>query len=197
MQTQLNRAVTVTIPNPTTAQMIMISELMEAGDQNETAQKAPKKGKRTAPAKTVSDDEDEDFGKKAMSEDDLDEETAEDDAEDEGATKSRTLRNKKRKASAMDEEDAEEDSDTETDSEDDETDTDSDEDESPKVTFQELKAAMNKYGEKHPDQMRAILSGFNIKGPKELAARTNEKYWDPVFRKVMSKLSAMKKKAKK
>jgi hypothetical protein len=72
-------------------------------------------------------------------------------------------------------------------------DEDEDEDEEPSVTFAEVKAAINKYGEKHPDQMRAILLGFNIKGPKELAAKGNEKYWQPVYRKVMAKLKASKK----
>lgn len=180
MQTQMNRAVTVTIPNPTSAQMIAIAELLEAAEQNETAQTAvtTKKTKRSKPLKTVSDDEDETFGTKAMSEDDLEDIDTD---EDEAPAK----KTKSKKAVATDDDETDEDA---------ETDTDSDEDdEEPSVTFQEVKAAINKYGEKHPDQMRAILLAFNIKGPKELAARHNEKYWEPVYRKVMAKLKAAKK----
>lgn len=86
--------------------------------------------------------------------------------------------------SAMDEDDL-----TET-----EEDAVEEEEEPAGVTFAELKAAINKYGEKHPDQMRAILAGFNIKSPKELASTKNEKYWQPVYEKVMAKLKAVKKK---
>lgn len=79
--------------------------------------------------------------------------------------------------------------------EDEDTDTDeSDEDEEPTITFAEVRALLNKYGEKYPDQARAILAGFNIKSPKELSATQNEKYWGPIFRKVMAKMKAAKKK---
>jgi len=157
MTAQLNRAVTVTIPNPTAAQMIAIAELLEAGAQNETAAEEASKPakKRGRPAKTVSDDEDEDFGKKELSEEDLD--------EDEGEES------------------------------DEESDEDAEDDEEPSVTFAEVRGAINKYGEKHPDQMRAILLGFGLKGPKELSATKNQKHWEPIYRKVMAKLKASKK----
>lgn len=70
---------------------------------------------------------------------------------------------------------------------------DLDEDEEPSVTFKEVRAALNKYGEKYPDQARAILAGFNIKSPKELSSTSNQKYWSPVYKKVMSKLKSIKK----
>lgn len=119
--------------------------------------------KKSKPPKTVSDDEDEDFGKKPLKAKDL--------------------------------EDDEDDVDTATDEDsDDEEDADEDADDNPQVTFKELRAAVNKYGEKKPDQMRAILLGFNMKSPKELSAKGAERYWDAVYAKVNAKLKALKKK---
>lgn len=81
------------------------------------------------------------------------------------------------------------------DAEDEEEETDEDDsEEGPTVDFKTLRAAVNKYGEKAPDQMRAILAGFKIKSPKELSAVKNEKHWDGVYRKVMAKLKTSKKK---
>jgi len=90
---------------------------------------------------------------------------------------------------AMTEEDLDED-------ESDDEDEEEEEDDEPSVSFSDVRAALNKYGEKHPDQARAILSGFNIKNTKELAAKQNEKYWEPVYRKVMAKIKATKKSKK-
>lgn len=103
---------------------------------------AGKKTKTTKPAKTVSDDEDEDFGTEEMGSADLDEET--------------------------------------------ETDEDAEDEDEATLTFDEVKAAVNKYGNKNADQMRAILHGFNLKSTKEL--ERNKKYWEPVYRKVMAKM---------
>lgn len=89
--------------------------------------------------------------------------------------------------------DLDEDTDEDESDESESNDGDEDEDEEPAVTFAEVRAALNKYGEKHPDQARAILSGFNIKGPKELSAKHNQKYWAPVYAKVMAKIKAAKK----
>lgn len=112
--------------------------------------------KKTTPQKTVSDDEDEDFGTKPL------------------------------KAKNLEEDYESEESDE--DSEEDET-----EDEESSITFKDVRAAVNKYGEKHPDQMRAILLGFNMKSPKELSAKHNERHWEPLYRKVMAKIKAAKK----
>lgn len=145
-----------------------------------------KEGKKK-PSKTVSDDEDEDFGTKSLREEDLEEE-AEDDEEDEGVGKSRTVRGKKAKSRASDQEDAADE--PEEDNEDDEGDSEDDE---PSVTFQEVRAALNKYGEKHPDQAQAILLSFGIKSPKELSAVKNEEHWEGIYRKVMAKIKSSKK----
>lgn len=59
------------------------------------------------------------------------------------------------------------------------------------LDWDELKAAINKYGEKKPEDMKAILLGFNMKSTKELEKHKNK--WEPVYRKVMVKLKAMKK----
>ena len=158
--TQATNSITVTIPNPTTAQMNTIAGLLAS--MGEAAETAPKKrASRAKPAKTVSDEEDEDFGKKAMTSKDVEDE---DNADDE------------------------EESETESEEEDDED----GEEEEPGVTFDEVKAAMNKYGEKFPDQMRAILLAHNLKSPKEL--KNHPKYWEPVYRKTMAKIKTMKKK---
>lgn len=111
----------------------------DAVDMTELKKKAAKK---TKPAKTVSEDEDEDFGEKEMMGEDLDEDADED--------------------------------------------ADEDEDEEEGLTFEEVKAAINKYGNKHPDQMKAILLGFNFKSTKEL--KEHKAKWEPVYRKVMAKL---------
>lgn len=76
-------------------------------------------------------------------------------------------------------------------SEDEETDEDEEEDETDGLSFDEVKSAINKYGEKHPDEMKAILLGFNIKTTKEL--KMVQKKWGPVYTKVMAKLKKMKK----
>jgi hypothetical protein len=150
-----------------------------------------KKGKKK-PLKTVDADEDEDFGSEPLDEEDLDD--GEDDEEEEDAPtkragKSGPVRSGKKQSKKVDTEQTEE-TDDEEDEEGSEGDDEADE---PSVSFQDVRAALNKYGEKHPDQARAILSTFNIKSPKELSAKHNEKYWEPVYRKVMAKIKAAKK----
>jgi TATA-binding protein-associated factor Taf7 len=163
--------------------------LFESGEDTDAIDVSTlgKKGKKK-PLKTVDADEDEDFGSEPLDEDDLDEE---EDEETESSGKSRTLRAGKRKSKKVDADETEEDNDEDSEEES-EGDDEADETE-PSVSFQEVRAALNKYGEKHPDQARAILSTFNIKSPKELAAKQNEKYWEPVYRKVMAKIKAAKK----
>ena len=143
------------------AHLALFNESDEERDDIDMSALKEKKGR---PAKTVSDDEDEDFGKKKMSKKDLEEE--DDDVE----------------AAADDE--GEEDNGNDDDTKDE-----------PGVTFQELRAAINKYGEKKPADMRAILLSFNLKSPKELSSKGAEKYYDVIYRKVMSKLKALKKSA--
>jgi hypothetical protein len=158
--------------------------LFESGEETDAIDVSTlgKKGKKK-PLKTVDADEDEDFGSSELSEDDLD-----DEEEDEAPAK----KTKSKKSTKDTDADESEDEDEDTDS--DESEDESDEDDEPSVSFQDVRAALNKYGEKHPDQARAILSTFNIKSPKELAAKHNEKYWEPVYRKVMAKIKAAKKK---
>lgn len=130
-----------------------------------------KRAKKSAPEPTVDEDEDEDFGKKTLKKKDL----SEDDEDEE-------------ELEASDDEEAD---DEESDNE--ESDEDAEDTDEPSITFEELKAAVNKLGEKRPDEMRVILSSFNIKTPKELSSVKNEKYWEPIYRKVMVKLKATKK----
>lgn len=68
----------------------------------------------------------------------------------------------------------------------------SEEEEESGVTFDQVKAVINKYGEKKPDEMRAILAGFNVKSTKQLADLPAK--WEPVYNKVQAKLTAQKKK---
>lgn len=62
-----------------TATVSGLSEKSEKSNEEETP--SPAKKKRGRPAKTVSDEEDEDFGKKAMTEEDLEEEESNDDGD--------------------------------------------------------------------------------------------------------------------
>lgn len=126
-------------------------EDLEAAGTDEDAEEAPAKkkaAKKSKPAKTVSEDEEEEFGTKgAVDEDELEDEDAEesdDDAEDEDA-----------------------------------------------LPWETVKEAINKYGNKKPDEMKAILLSFNFKSTKEL--QQHKVKWEPVYRKVMAKLKATKK----
>lgn len=112
--------------------------------------------KKVNPEKTVSEEEDADFGKKPLKAKDLEDDEAEEAEETEESNEEA--------------------------------------DEEPAITFADVRAALNKYGEKYPDQARAILLGFNIKNPKELSAQGNQKYFEPIYRKVMAKLKLLKKK---
>jgi hypothetical protein len=55
------------------------------------------------------------------------------------------------------------------------------------VSFATLKRAINTYGEKNPDRMKAILLGFNMKTTKELEKHPSK--WDAVYTKVMARLN--------
>lgn len=127
-----------------------VSEL----DMNTLAQEVETMtAKRGKPAKTVSEDESEDFGKRALKKEDL-----HDDEECE----------------ALDEDESD------------------DEDSDNEVPFSKVKAAINLYGEDHPDEMKAILLSFNFKSTKELEKQP--KKYEAVYNKVMAQLKKLKKK---
>lgn len=65
------------------------------------------------------------------------------------------------------------------------------EEEESALDWDDVKAAVNKYGAKSEEGMRSILLGFNIKTTKEL--QKHPKKWEAVYRKVNSKLKALKK----
>lgn len=132
----------------------------ETSDQAAPSE-APKK--RGRPAKTVSPDEDEDFGKKPLKKKDL----------------------------KSDDEDESEEEDLDEEDEDESDDGDPEEEEDDSLSFDEVSDVINKYGGKDAKGMKEIYSGFNLKNTKELKA--NPKKWEPVYRKVMAKLKALKK----
>lgn len=169
------QTVTLSIPNLTTAQANQVLTMVAAmGDTTTKKTKtvddegAPlarlatgKKGKKAAkqaPEKTISDEEDEDFGSEELEEEDL--EVADDE-------------------------------DTDEESEEDDEESEDEEDEA-SLKFDEVKKAMNRFGESNPVAMKAILASFNIKNSKEL--EKHPKKWEPVYRKTMAKLKALKKK---
>lgn len=139
-------SITITIPNPTAGQMLALNDIMSA-----THETTPKKRgtKNTAPQKTVSEEEEESFGAKALDEEDLDDR--------------------------------------------DQTDTDSDDEDEGEssVTFDQVKAAIDKYGEKKPNDMTAILKACGVSSTKELKANKNR--WEHVYRKTLAKLKLLKK----
>jgi hypothetical protein len=53
-------------------------------------------------------------------------------------------------------------------------------------SFDTVKAAINKYGNAHPDKMKAILLSFGVKSTKELEASPSK--WQSVLTKVQAKL---------
>lgn len=65
------------------------------------------------------------------------------------------------------------------------------EDAEPTVSFDEVKAAINKYGQKNPKNMQLILAGFNIKSTKELKAAPSK--WEVVLMKINKAIKASKK----
>ncbi len=67
-----------------------------------------------------------------------------------------------------------------------------DEDETPAVTFDQVKAAINKYGATHANEMRAILKAHKAGSTKELS--TKPKQWESVLNKVNVALKKLKKK---
>lgn len=133
---------------------------------SEEAEK-PAPEKKKAPAKTVSPDEDEDLGK-----DEIDEDDVADEEEDE----------------------ADESEDEDEDESEDEEDSDEEEEDEKEAgpSFDDVKKAMNRYGKTHPDQMKNILLGFNLKSTKEL--EKHPKKWEPVLRKTLGALKKIKKK---
>lgn len=82
--------------------------------------------------------------------------------------------------------DEEEEEETDTDEESDESD-----DEDSVLSFSTLKDAINKYGAKQPEKMKALLLSFNLKSTKEL--QTTPKKWEAVYRKVQAALKVSKK----
>lgn len=74
-----------------------------------------------------------------------------------------------------DEEEESEESEEESDSED-------EQEEEPAVSFAQVKAAIDKYGDKKPKTMKTLLSSFNLKSTAEL--KKNKKKWAPVLRKI-------------
>lgn len=143
---QQSASVTVTIANPTAGQMLALNDILGA-TVTPSAVATAKAGKKTKPAKTVSDEEEESFGTEAVEEEELEEEETEESEESE------------------EEEDA--------------------------LSFDQVKEAINTYGNKKPEDMKAILLGFNMKSTKELEKHKTK--WEPVYRKVMAKLKASKK----
>lgn len=154
-----NGVLSFTISNPTAEQMAALQALMT---QTNTGADAPAK-KRGRPAKTVSPDEDEDFGKEELEEEDLADEEETEEADEEES------------------DEAEEEADEEEDA--------------PKVSFDQVKAAINKYGATHPKQMKAIYASFKIKDTKELKSAKTK--WAPVYVSVLAKLKELKKSSKK
>ena|SRR5271166_4070175 len=155
-----NSAITITLNNPTAGQLAALTDILNGVEQNvgateEAAKPKTRRGKK-APEKTVSDDEDEEFGIQG----------------------------------AVDEEDLEDSSD-ESDDTDTESEDEDDEEEQAACSWEDVTDVLNTYGSKHPDEAKAILLGFNIKSTKELKAHKNK--WEPVYRKVKSKLKGLKK----
>jgi hypothetical protein len=123
----------ITIHNPTVGQLDAITKILGATQDTGSATTVRTR-KTTAPTPTVSDDEDEDFGKAAMSKDDIEEENT--------------------------------------------------------VDWDDLKMAINTYGEVKPEAMKAILLSFNVKNTKELQTVPNK--WGAVYAKVLSKIKSSK-----
>lgn len=169
----MTNSITVTIPNPTQKQIAALAEIIDTRYLvDETTTPAKKTKSRKAPAKTVSEDEDEDYGTEEMEEGDEDLEG--DDEEEEVPLKKKAT--SKKKAAVVEEEDEDEE----------------EADEDGGLDWDEVRDAMNTYGEKNKAGMKAILAGVNVKTTKELMTHKNK--WEPVYRKVMAKLKALKKK---
>jgi len=167
MSENLSRSISVTIPNPTAAQLAIINSLLDS----DTATLA-KRTRKSAPEKTVSDDEDEDTG-----------------------TGKETLKSLKKSLKTLkdeaEDESEESDDDAEEDEESDEGEDEDDVDTGDTITFAEVKAAIDRYGDRKPKDMAAVLAGFNVKSTREL--KETPKKWEPVYRKVMAKIKLLKK----
>lgn len=59
------------------------------------------------------------------------------------------------------------------------------------LSFDTVKEAINKFGNKKPDAMKNILTSFGVKNTKDLEKKKAK--WQPVYAKVMAKLKAEKK----
>ena len=100
----------------------------------------------------MSDEEEEDFGKKPLKAKDLDESEEE---EDENGKE------------------------------------ENDEEEEPELSFDEIRAAITKYGEKRPKGMQAILDQHGVKNVKALEKK--EARWEAVYKSTMAAIKAAKK----
>lgn len=160
-------SITVTIPNPTAGQLAALTDILNAVEQNETSTENASKVKRGRgrPAKTVSEDEDEEFGTKPLGKKDL----KNDEDEDEETEASESDEDEDESNDGNEEEDDEEEG----------------------LSFDTVKAAINKYGEKKPDDMKAILASFGFKGTKQLSEAKPSK-WQAVYDKVQAKLKKKK-----
>jgi hypothetical protein len=152
---------TFTINNPTKEQLAVILKAMKAS-------------KMGAPENTVSEEEDENFGKKPLTKKQLKAKAAqEEEAEEESEEES---------------EEAEEESDAE---EEEESEEEAEDEEEASLSFEEVKATIGRLGAKHPTKAEAILKSFNLANLKELKAAP--KKWEPVYKKVKARLAALKK----
>lgn len=61
------------------------------------------------------------------------------------------------------------------------------------VSFDEVKEALNKYGSKKPLAATALLKSFGVNNSKELSFPKNKNKLEPVYKKLMGVLKAMKK----
>lgn len=153
----------------------LAKKILELTAMNTDTNTTTKRGKRTKPEPTITDEDEEET-------DEFSARTA--------ATKT------KKKAKATDEEDETQDDEEETTEEDeDEEETEEeeseeeseDDEEEESVSFADVKRAIDKHGDKKPKEMKALLSGFNIKSTAEL--KTNKKKWGPVLKKINSTFS--------
>lgn len=156
---QSTNSVTFTVNNPTSDQLAVIL-------------KAMKGAKVGVPANTVSEEEDENFGKKPLTKKQLKAKEAEEEESEE------------------DSEEAEEESEDESEDEDGDED-DSEEEEAEGLSFEEVKATIGELGAKYPAKAEAVLKSFGLANLKELKAAP--KKWEAIYKKVKAKLAALKK----
>ncbi len=171
-QTVNTASLVIPIANLTGEQIETLIEMMRAkpktSDMSDLVAGA-KKGaskKKAAPVKTVSPDEDEDYGTSG----DLTDEELEVEEEDEKPVKRKAA---SKKVVEEDEEEEEE-----------------SDDDAPSIEFDEVRAAINKLGNRDASAMKTILASFNLKTAKEV--ERHPKKYEAIYRKVMTKLKAGK-----